>query len=388
GNIVHEICKDKYGNLWVGTEDAGLNQINLKTGHITHFLPSKNPGSLAYHNIHGLVADDDKLWIGTYEHGLDLMDLKTHKVIRHYSANTGKGSLSSDFIVTLYKSNKGDILVGTWTGLFKYNRANNNFDALPFTNIPIQSIKEDSNGTLWISSYGGGVYHYNEATGHKEHFTYEPGKTNGLINNYVNSVFTDSRKNWWFCTEGGISNYNPSTGKFTNYTTANGLPDNQAFRILEDKVGLLWISTAKGLARFNPTSQQFEVYHTVNGLPTDQFNYNSSYLDTDGTMYFGTVKGMVSFNPAAFIKNSFVPPVYITGLQVNNRDIPVGKGSTLAQSIIYTKNITLPHDSANLSLDVAALSYIIPEMNGYRYKMEGIDKNWIQLKNNRKIYYT
>ena len=388
GNIVHEICKDGYGRLWVGTEDAGLNQVNPETGAVKHFMPGPGAGSISYRNIHGLVVDGNYLWIGTYEHGLDVMNLTTQKVVRHYSAKNA-ASFTSDFIVSLYKTRGGDILVGTWNGLFKYNRAADNFTAMPFFNAHIQSIHEDHDGTLWISSYGSGVYYWNAATGKKGHLTYKAGKTNGLINNYVNGLFEDSHQNIWCCTEEGLSEYNSRTGNVTNYTVENGLPANQVFRMQEDDQGYLWLSTSKGLARFDPANKQFNVYRTANGLPTEQFNYNSSFKDSDGTLYFGTVKGMVSFKPQKFAANNYIPPVYITGLQINNKDVAIGDGKTsLNRSITYTNNVTLRYDSSNISIDVAALSYIIPEMNKYAYKMEGIDKTWTQINNNRKIYYT
>ena len=123
GNLIHEICADEKNNLWIGTEDAGLNKLNLSTGKFTQFMPGKKPGSIAYQNIHGLIADGNKLWIGTYEHGLDVMDLQTEKVIRHYEKNDRPNSLNSNFIVTIYKRKNGDILIGTWNGLYKYDKA-------------------------------------------------------------------------------------------------------------------------------------------------------------------------------------------------------------------------------------------------------------------------
>lgn len=389
GNIIHEICKDKYGRLWVGTEDAGLNQINLETNNITHFVPGKAKGSITYRNIHGLATDGNELWIGTYEHGLDVMDLTTQKIIRHYDAAKNSTLFTSDFIVAVYKTKTGTMLIGTWNGLFKYNRSTNDFTAIPFFNAHIQSIHEDGNGTLWVSSYGSGVYYWNPVTGKKGHLTYQTNKINGLINNYVNGLFEDSKKNLWCCTEGGLSEYNTETGYITNYTVENGLPANQIFRMLEDNKGNLWISTSNGLSSFDTKKKQFNNYHTANGLPAEQFNYNSSFKDTDGTMYFGTVKGMVSFKPAKFFKNKYIPPVFITGIQINNQDVLIGnKKNFLNRSITYTNSITLPYDRSNISIDVAALSYVMPEMNEYAYRMDGIDKSWTKLRNNRKIYYT
>jgi ligand-binding sensor domain-containing protein/signal transduction histidine kinase/CheY-like chemotaxis protein len=389
GNIVHEICKDKYGQLWVGTEDAGLNRINLKTGAITQFKADGKPESISYRNIHGIVADGNELWIGTYEHGLDVMNLTTNKVIRHYDASNKPNSLASNFIISLYKTRAGDILAGTWNGLFKYNRKEDNFMAMPFFNSHIQCMHEDENGTLWVGTYGDGVYYLNEQKNSKGRMEYHPGNNNGLPNNYVNNLFEDKEKNFWFCTERGLSFFNPITKKIKNYTVEDGLPDNQIFRIMEDDSGKFWISTAKGLSRFDPKTNEFNNYHSANGLPTEQFNYNSSFKNDDGTLFFGTVKGMISFNPNDFVKNNYIPPVYITGLQINNDEAIIGNEKTgLHKSITYTKEITLPYNSSNISIDVAALSYIIPEMNEYAYQMEGIDKDWTILKKNRKIFYT
>ena len=130
-------------------------------------------------------------------------------------------------------------------------------------------------------------------------------------------------------------------------------------------------------------------YTQSNGLLSDQFNYNSAFKDVDGRMFFGSGKGLISFKPDEFIKNTGIPPVYITGLEVNNREVLADmKNSPLHESIIYAKTISLPYDQSTLNIDFAALSYSVPEMNEYAYKMEGLDKEWTFLKSNRKVYYT
>ncbi|GAO45454.1 hybrid sensor histidine kinase/response regulator transcription factor [Flavihumibacter petaseus] len=387
GNLVHEICEDDYNNLWVGTEDAGLNKINRVTGQAIYYRPG-GPGSISYTNIHGLIADRNELWIGTYEHGLDVMDIPSGKVIRHYSSGTGPHELKSNFIVSMYKTRDNDILVGTWYGLFRYDRAANNFIPHSFFNTQIQAVHESNDGTLWICSYGKGVYYYNAAKRDSGRLQFDAANSNSLSNNYVNNLFEDSRRNLWFCTESGLCKYAPATGKFTRYGIENGLPDNQVFRVLEDKHGNLWISTAKGLVLFNEQEQYAKTFTTTNGLPTDQFNYNSAFADAKGNLFFGTAKGMISFNPGEFTKSTFVPPVYVTGLHVNNKSVPIGdKSSPLQQSISFTRKLSLPYEQSSINLDVAALSYVTPEMNEFSYKMEGLDKDWVNIKNNHTIYF-
>ncbi|ULT26667.1 hypothetical protein KUH03_07450 [Sphingobacterium sp. E70] len=100
------------------------------------------------------------------------------------------------------------------------------------------------------------------------------------------------------------------------------------------------------------------IYTSRDGLPADQFNYNSAFKDKDGTLYFGTIKGMVSFNPTKSIKNSFIPPIFISDIQINNESIPVRENGILKQSISLSKEIQLSYNSSNISFNIAALSFV------------------------------
>lgn len=387
GNGVHEIYPDRFGNLWIGTEDAGLNKMNTKTKTFQHFKPDGEKGSISYSNIHGLLITDQELWIGTFEHGLDRMDLKTGKVLKHYMA--GKNSFNNNFIVHLFKTTSGDILVGCWEGLFKYNKATDDFTLVPGFAIQTQSISEDKEGILWIATIGNGVFTLDQKTGKIQNFRHDPKNPNSLSNNMVNGQFRDNQDNMWFATEGGLCKYEIVTKKFKTYTTKHGLPSNFLFKILEDQKNNLWISSTKGLACFNPVTEEIKVFTTANGLLNDQFNWNSAYKDPSGRMYFGSVKGMISFIPESFTTNTNKPPVYITGIELYNKEIPIGNDEPgLKKSITYTEKITLNHNQSTLSIDFAALSYTSPQMNEYAYKMEGLDKHWTLLKAYRKAYFT
>ncbi|TDQ11582.1 ligand-binding sensor domain-containing protein [Pedobacter metabolipauper] len=391
GNAVREICPDNRGNLWIGTEDAGLNKLNVKTGNISNFKPDGLRTSIINSNIHGLLAVGNELWIGTFEHGLDVMDLKTEKVIRHYNAGTGANDLKSNFIYSFYKTMSGQILIATTKGLYTYNRSKDNFD--PVAQVPdyifYTSIMQDSTGMIWLGTIRDGLYYYHPVTGRKGFYTNDPKNKKSLIDNRVNRVMVDSRKNLWITTESGLCRLNPATHNFDRYTISDGLPSNVTYSIQEDKASNLWISTSKGLFRFNPVNKEFKTFRKSDGLTGDQFNYNSSYKDGDGQMYFGTVNGLIRFNPANFVKDTFIPPVYITGFQVNTKEAAINaKDSPLSQSILTTQSVVLSSTQSSFSIDFAALSYTSPIMTEYAYKMEGIDHDWIYLKQNRKVYFT
>jgi len=391
GNVVREIHEDKYNNLWIGTEDAGLNKLNTSTQTFTHFQPGPSAASISYTNIHGLLLNDDELWIGTFEHGLDILNIKSGKVIRRYNMKSGASSLKSNFIYCIYRSPGGQIMLGTTRGAYQYDPGKNDFTLLP--GLPLNnwysSLLKDEYGVTWGGTYGNGIDFYNTRTGRSGNFRYEEKNIHSIGSDRVNSIYEDVRGNLWFATEGGLCKFNRPQNNFTRYTIANGFPSNFILSILEDKQANLWISTSKGLVCFNPVKGDIKTYTKANGLLSDQFNFNSAYKDAAGNMYFGSGKGFISFNPEAFIKNTSICPLYITGFQVHNKELPIAlKGSPLKRSITGTDKITLNYNQSTFSIDFAILSYTAPEIPEYAYKMEGLDKNWTFLKTNRKAYFT
>ena len=392
GNAVREICQDKWGNLWIGTEDAGLNKLDIQSDVFTHFKPTGAKTDISYYNVHGLLATGNELWIGTFEHGLDVMDLRTQKVIRHYSTQPGKGGLVHNFVLTICKTKAGEILIGTPAGIQRYNLATDNFSLIK--EIPqyfIYSILEDQKGTIWVSTIGNGVYYFNPVTKEKGNITHEPNKENSLGSDVVNNLTEDSRHNIWFATEGGgLCLYEVSKKAITKkYNTKNGFPSDYIFKVLEDRNKTLWVTTSKGLVNLDPATGKFHTYTKAAGLLTDQFNYNSGFATADGKMYFGCLKGFISVQPSDFTNCTYNAPLFITGFQLYNKELSINeKGSPLTKSIIYSNKITLQHNQSSFSIDFASLSFTAPEMSEYKYIMEGLDKDWTFLKTNRKAYFT
>lgn len=72
----------------------------------------------------------------------------------------------------------------------------------------------------------------------------------GLLQDRVSKIKTDSRGFLWFCTAAGISRFDGYG--FTNFTSADGLPDGQVNDFLETAGGTIYLATDRGLARLNP----------------------------------------------------------------------------------------------------------------------------------------
>lgn len=390
GNAVREICGDKYHNVWIGTEDAGLNQLTFPDEHFEHYGPSTGSSSISSSNIHGLLVTGDKLLIGTFENGMYIMDLKSKKITQHFiQSNTVL--IKSNFFDCIYQTKEGGIITATTFGLYNFDLQHPQFTLEPAVpdNLFYTTILEDREQTRWIGSFHDGLYFFNPFTKKHGVFTYNGKDSSSISDNHINKLFEDSNNQLWIATEYGLCKLNSATQTFRRYTTANGLPSNIIYALLEDAHKNLWITTSKGLVRMSLLNGHISIYTTANGLLGDQFNYSSAYKDDKGNMYFGCLKGMIKFNPENFVKNTYSPPVYLTNFQVNNEDLEIGRNqSPLHQSITYTDSIVLNHTQSSFSIDFAALTFTAPQMTAYAYKMDGLDKEWVYLKRNRKVYFT
>jgi ligand-binding sensor domain-containing protein/signal transduction histidine kinase len=396
GNAVREISPDHKGNLWIGTEDAGINKFNIQTGRFIHYTASGKKDDVSYPNIHGLLSVGNELFIGAFFHGMEIMDIRTGKITRRFRYIGNKEDNKSDFVLCMYLTKDSTILVGTAynaSGLFTYERKQKTFSRI--RQIPYESyvlhIMEDDKGNIWTGSMTQGAFYYNPKTGKSGNIPFADKANDGHTEEVsVRYILQDSNRNIWFATGGaGLIKLDPDLKTFKKFTTENGLLSNVIFCTLEDDSKHLWVSTLRGLICMDLLTEKFKTYTRSNGLITDQFNYNSAYKDESGKMYFGSVKGMIAFDPASFSHKEICPPTYITGFQINNKEIiPEGKAGTLTKSILYTDTIILNHNQTNFSIEFAALNYSSPQVTRYKYLMKGLDKQWTYLNSNRKAYFT
>lgn len=390
GNAVREICSDHHGNLWIGTEDAGLNKFNPNTEVFTNYLPSTNPKSLSHNNIHGLLIRENELWIGTFEHGIDIMDIESGNLIKHYNVGDGHGLLSN-FVYTFYQNKLGELFVVTASGIQTYNFEKDQF--ILFEGFPegifYTALLEDHNGILWAGTYWDGLISFDPKTKKRKIFKHTKEILNSISNNAINGIFQDHKNNLWITTVNGLNVYDYEKNEFKNYSIKDGFPSNVFYSIIEDDENTLWISTSKGLVKFNPESKEIKVFTTANGLLNNQFNYNSAYKDKNGTIYLGSVNGMISFNPKKFLKNTFKPPILITGIEIVTQETSLNtKSPNKINSITFNEEIILQPDENSFNLDFTTLSYTSPEMTEYWYKLEGLSNEWISLQKRHKVYFT
>lgn len=382
---IREMAEDSQGNLWIGTEDAGINILSLKDSRITRYTPS-HPD----HNAHVTLAIssyDGNVYCGLYKEGLEVITPQGNDIFYDYK----QLGIEKSSIYAFYIDSKKNKWIGTDWGVLCAPGGSKNFTPVPeLKNNWIFDIMEDKDGTIWFASMGKGVWKHNVKKNTFNHYTNDINNPNSLSSNSVSSIMQDRKGHIWLSTDrGGICRYNKETDTFTRFSIQEGLPDDVAYKILEDDYGYLWFGTNRGLVRLNPETKEIRVFTVKDGLCGNQFNYKSAVKGSDGNFYFGSIEGLVSFNPN--IKETTgdsLPPIYITKLSIFNKEVTVHTpNSPLQQSILETDKIVLPYNQANISLNIALLSYTTSATNEYAYKLEPIDKQWINTGNNNQISY-
>ncbi len=151
----------------------------------------------------------------------------------------------------------------------------------------------DNDGTLWFSSNGGGVYHYDGKT--FKQYT----EQNGLSSNRVFAIVSDLKNNLWFGTQNGLTKYDRKQFKHIPLPyrdTLNGwypvLSPNAVHALATDKKDNLWIGTAGGGAYFYD-GKKFKSYLTEIGRKQEDSLYHNWIpfirKDNDGNLWFASM---------------------------------------------------------------------------------------------------
>ena len=381
GDLVHDICTDQYNNVWIATEDAGINKYNPQTKQYTNYQPLINGKGISHSNIHGMVADGEKLWIASIDGAIDVMEIRSGIIIKRYHIRKLSGPSEAFSIVNMKKLSNGMLLVATSHGIFKYNTDKDQFEFMPqFPSFRIQSIYKDHKDVIWAGSVYYGLYYYDLVSGEKGKF--ELDSITNPSSNTINDIYEDQKGNLWFATLEGVKKYNRQNNQTTRYTLKKGLPSNISYRIIPDKQGTLWITSANGLVNMHPDTESFITYKQEHGLISNQFNYNSGWMDKDGRLYFGMVKGMISFDPKDIHTIERKNKVCITGLttyEINNQYHYAAPSSGTQQ---------LSYNQSTIGINYSTMSFLAPDLIKYAYYMEGFDKDWVYQDHSHYAYYT
>lgn len=223
-----------------------------------------------------------------------------------------------------------------------------------------------------------GRWEIDPASGIVKPFLFDGYSGSSLPNEMILTLITDDTGGHWLGTNGeGLYHIDHPNKTITKYTTESGLPNNTIYAILFDKNGDLWGSTNLGIFRFDRKSGLFHNYNKTDGIIENEFNAGASYIDEDGTIFFGGITGYTSFKTEDIRMNLTPPKIALTTLTVNNIDY------TQAYRNSPNGRITLPHDSNYIAISFSSLTFSSNQHTRFAYKIEGIHSEYINLENTR-----
>jgi ligand-binding sensor domain-containing protein/signal transduction histidine kinase len=417
-NAVTSVYEDAAGTLWIGTWGGGLNWMEEEVIKGFPFVVSAPEYVLAIHE-----GPSKSLWFGS-DYSIGMGRLRDGN-LEMFRAEDG---LVGSAVKVIHEDRRGDLWVGTGNGLnrlregtfTRYTTENG------LTGDSIQVIHEDRQGVLWFGTSRGLTRWQNERF---DRFT----TSGGLPHDSIGAIYEDSEGNLWLGTHGGgLCRMRQEAGdgrlesgdrikdsqllnsdsrllspSYSRFTTREGLFDDVIFEILEDDLGYFWMSCPKGIFRVARRDLDRLSRGEISQLACNTFGKRdgldgavcigvakpAGWKGRDGRLWFPTTKGIAAVSPDIKV-NSEPPPVRIEEVIADKKvqsltfDLQSQNDRTSATTLNFEPGtLKLPPGRGELEVHYTALSFRAPEMNRFKYRLEGLDTEWVDAGSRRFAYY-
>lgn len=334
--------KETDESLWLGTENSGL----FKYSFADKILRKWNEPLNIQSSITSLgVGVDNSLMVATDGGGV-LYIKEEGKAFRHYTAQKKEGIKNlftqvyadkNGFFWLVSPHQRGVTLFDPSQETFKYYGLNAEYRE-PLGDSEKHVFFEDSNGSLWLGLYGGGLCKFDNETKAFDQYFYSHTNLGSISSNLVLSIYEDKSKNLWVGTfHGGLN----KLSLFKNYfyhtepnTHANFRVVNEVRSAIEDKFGRLWVGTKGGKVKCYDNDNNC-IYTIPDDLPESaKFHMHSIYSlleDKDGNLWIGT-KGDGLFRIDGLLRN---PSIKDNTFVVHNFKRDGKDPSSLSMNTVY-----------------------------------------------------
>lgn len=402
-NTVSAIVEDE-NDLWIATMGGGINKYNKISGRYTNLSVCKtNTDGISCNYITNMYkSSQGDLWIGMWNCGINV--IKSEKIIHYTHKDDNPKTVSADLITAIAEDSYGNIWIGTVSGLSKYSYDTKEFENCTLQIDGIDCIEFDNYGNLW---FGGmhGLYKINAEPGvdispfnfkHKR-FVTDTANEQSINGNGIITLYNDGNNLWIGTYNNGLNVTTPVNNlneeeKFKHYTTDDGLCSNIIFGIIQDNNKNIWVSTDYGLSKLNPETGAINSYFGTDGLPSNQFERSALHKNKEGKLYFGSTSGLVSFHPDSIQLNINHPKVFITELELHEKTIEPGQvidnNTILNKDISFTDTLVLSYNHSHVTFRFSSLNSPNRQRNNFAYILEGFDKDWRYAGSKREATYT
>ena len=378
---VYPLYRDRQGLIWIGTvqglsiyQNGKFAPLVLKPADAS--APADETWRSSEMSVQSLWEDPEgRMWVGL-NGGIYIVEHGTARALV---------SAKGYHVFAIRGDTQGNVWAATNQGMLRYRDRTlmatlTVADGLP--NDFMTTIFEDSKDTLWFGGFGG-LSRY--ADGRLTNFT----TREGLVGSYVRSIYEDADGALWIGTyDEGLSRF--KDGRFFNYKMADGLYNNGVFAIEEDAGGNFWICSNRGIYRVK--RQELNAYAdgaigkinsvgygTRDGMLSTECNGGrqpASLRGPEGRFWFPTQDGVVVIEPENESPNTLPPSVVIESATVERERVDIRNGLVVAPG------------RKNIEINFAGISLIKSDQVAYRYKLEGHDTDWVEADTRRTAYYS
>jgi hypothetical protein len=247
----------------------------------------------------------------------------------------------------------------------------------------VRVIIDDEADGLWIGGYQGLC--------HMRGNEFECwSEADGLPGNSIRALYQGTNGVLWIGTyDAGLGRL--ENGRFTRYATREGLFDNGVFQILEDSQGNLWMSCNRGIYRVRKqdlndfAAGKIRAIHSLNygrsdGMRDVECNGGAGtngIKTEDGKLWFATQDGVAIIRPSDVDTiTTHLPPAIVESCMVDQRLVPTDRA------------IRLRPGQVDVEFQYTALSFVNSERIVFRYKLAGLDEDWVDAGKRRSAYYS
>ncbi|QOL24448.1 EAL domain-containing protein [Thalassotalea sp. LPB0316] len=181
-------------------------------------------------------------------------------------------------------------------------------------------------------------------------------------------------------------------GQSIEFNTQTGLINNMISSLVLDNKDNAWVTTTKGVSILHPANGKIFNFYTDYKLQTNEAMYSSAIISSDQQFYYGGLNGIhkVDTDLGLSIKQEIKQPI-LSNLRVLNKNIkPSNKpNSILKFQLSETDIFTLNHKDSPFTFEFVSPNAPLIEQLVYRYKLEGLDEEWIETdRTNKRATYT
>ncbi|MEP4149492.1 MAG: two-component regulator propeller domain-containing protein [Halioglobus sp.] len=393
-NSVNTFSETIDGSIWVGT-DQGLNRLKPGEEKFSWINQFTSPG-ISSPIVMSLLSDNEDLWIGTFDAGINKLNITTGEVEQFRHSALDVNSIGANGITSFLKTNTGELLVATYGGgLNRYDELTNSFSVIGLNPSEpsradvdnVIALYQDSVGHIWVGTEAG-LYHLNQDLNFLQKLPKPENATSSFVDSIVWSFLEDSTGTLWMGSAGGgLTSWAKDMRKsliaqFKDHTQRLSLPSSNIYGIQNDNLDNLWVSHNRGISKISPDRETVTNYGVRDGLQSNEFNMGASFKSDSGSIYFGGGRGFNVILPDATNRKSVPPTLSISSIKVMNEE-------RIFDTPYYElKQIDLGHEDLMLSIEVYAADYSDPSAVNYAYMLEGINSGWTISPDSRLVSFT